>query len=179
MITDQLVSFLPPGSNLAITSAALASNIYDSLGLGVGVASGPSPGANGVIIGNAAVYGADMGIGGVKPLLESAVGVAFAGSGTLTVAFQGAIDDGTGNPGTWQTFMQSPAMTIAQLTAGTFFGRFDWPPEFPDGFNPRFYRELFTPSGTFTAGTIAFSVVTMGRPDLANKFAAPNYRVAG
>lgn len=175
MITDALVNFFPSGANIPITSVAVRSNLYDILGLGVGVTAA----AGSVIIGNASVFGSDMGIGGIKPLVECSVGTAFAGTGTLTVAFQGAVDDGTGNPGAWQTFMQSPACTIAQLAANTFFARFDFPPEYPDGFNPRFLSLLFTPSGTFTAGTVAFSQVTMGRPDLANKFAAANYRVAG
>lgn len=179
MITDSLVNFFPSGANIPILGAAVRSGIYDILGLGIGVASGPSPGANGVIIGNAATFGADMGIGGIKPLVECSVGTAFAGSGTLTVAFQGAQEAAGGVPGAWQTFIQSPACTIAQLTAQSFFARFDFPPEYPDGFNPRFLSLLFTPSATFTAGTVAYAQVTMGRPDLANKFAAANYKVAG
>lgn len=178
MITDSLVTFIAPGSPLAITNAAVASSIYDTLGLGVGVTAAQGN----VIIGQTrTVFGADMGIGGVKPLIECAVGTAFAtGAGaTLDVAFQGAIDDGTGNPSTWQTFMEQSGMTAAQLTAGAFFGRFDWPPEFPVGFQPRFQRLLFTPSAAFSAGTVAWAMVTMGRPDNANRFMAKNFAVAG
>lgn len=176
MITDRLVEFLPPGTNLSITSTAVASNVIDLLTVGVGTTSA----AANVIIGQTrTVFGEDPGIGGVRPLVSCAVGTAFAGAGTLTVAFQGAQDDGTGNPGTWQTFEQTSAMTIAQLTAGSFFGRFTWPPEYPEGFQPRFERLLFTPSSTFTAGTVAFAVVTMGRPDRANRFMGKNFIVAG
>jgi hypothetical protein len=180
MLTDSLVNFLPYGSNLAITSAAVRSNIYDELGLGIGVTAPVA----GTIIGNASVFGADLGVGRERPLLISAIGTTFAGSGTLTIAVQGAIDAGGGIPGPWQTFVQSPAYTVAQLVANGpansgFIGRFDWPPEYPDGFNPRFISLLFTPSATFTAGTIAWSMVTMSTPTLNNKFAAANFAVKG
>lgn len=178
MITDQLLAFLPPASNIAITSVDVASNVIDLLTLGIGVTS-----ANGgVIIGQTrTVFGADTGIGGVKPLVECAVGTSFATSAgaTLNTKFQGAVDDGTGNPGTWQTFMETGGDTAAQLAAGKFFGRFDWPPAFPDSFQPRFLRLLFSPSAAFTAGTVAYAVVTMGRPDLANRYMGKNFAVAG
>lgn len=178
MITDQLVSFLPPGSNIAITNAAVASNIYDELGEGVGII----PSNAGTIIGKKTVFGSDMGIGGIRPMVECAVGTAFttANAATLNVQFQGAIDNGAGSPGAWQTFIETGPLTAAQLTAGSFFGRFDWPPEYPVGFQPRFLRLNFVPlaATAFTAGTVAFAVVTMGRPDQANKFAASNFTVA-
>lgn len=177
MITDQLVNFLPPGSNTPILAATVNTNPYDILGLGVGVTAAQGS----VIIGNRTVFGSDTGIGGVKPLVECCVGTAFTtgAAATLTVNFQGAIDDGTGNPSTYQTFMATPAMTAAQLAAGTFFGRFDWPPAFPENFNPRFLRLQFVPSAAFLTGTVAWAMVTMGRPDLANRYMANNYVVEG
>ena len=177
MITDQLVSFAGPGSNIPILAATVNTNPYDILGLGLGV----TPAQGGIIIGNRTLFGADTGIGGVKPLVECCVGTAFTtGAGaTLAVNFQGAIDDGTGNPSTYQTFMSAPGLTAAQLTAGTFFGRFDWPPAFPENFNPRFLRLQFVPSAAFLTGTVAFAMVTMGRPDLNNKNMSNNFVVAG
>lgn len=175
MISDQIVSFLPPGSNLAVTNAAVFSNVIDILGVGAGITAAQ---AN-VIIGTATVPGWDPGAGIVVPEIICAVGTAFAGTGTLTMAFQGAPDNGSGSPGSYQTFDQTPAMTIAQLTASSFFGRMKWPYEYPDGFNPRFFRLSFTPSGTFTAGTVANALVTMGPPIQFNKYAAKNFSVAG
>ena len=179
MITDQLVNFLPYGTNLAITSSVLTSNVYDELGIG----SGTTPAGGNVIVGQTATggtFGSDMDVGRVVPEIICSVGTTFTGSGTLTIAVQGAQDTTiTGVPGSWQTFVQSPAYTIAQLVAGQFVGRFKWPVEVPDGFNPRFYRLQFTPSSTFTAGTIAWAQVTMGPPMAFNKFAARNYSVAG
>lgn len=176
MITDQLVSFLPPESNIPILGAAVRSNIFDILGLGLGI----TPAEGNRIIGSRTLFGADTGIGGVKPQVQCAVGsAAFAGGTSLIAAFQGAEDDGTGNPDTWQTFIQTGSILTADLTANAVFGRFDWPPEFPVGFQPRFLSLLFTPTGTFNAGAVAYSVVTMGRPDNANRFAGKNFVVAG
>lgn len=175
MITDQLIAFLPPATNQAILGAAVRSNIVDLLTLGLGI----TPDEGNVIIGNRSLFGADVGIGGVKPLVQCVVGTVFASGTSLNVAFQGAKDDGTGNPDTWQTFVESGEILTANLTANAVFGRFDFPPEFPVGFQPRFLSLLFTPTGTFTTGTVASAVVTMGRPDQANKFMANNYVVAG
>lgn len=175
MISDQIVNFLPPSSNLAVTSAVVYSNVIDILGVGAGITAAQ---AN-VIIGTATLPGWDPGAGIVVPEIICAVGTAFAGTGTLTVAFQGAIDNGSGSPSTYQTFEQTPAITIAQLTALSFFGRMKWPYEYPDGFNPRFFRLAFTPSGTFTTGTVASALVTMGPPVQFNKYAARNYSVLG
>lgn len=175
MITDKLVTFLAPSTNLAITSAARRSDIVDLLTLGLGV----TPAAGNLIIGNRTLFGEDAGIGGVKPMVQCVVGTAFSGGSTLTVAFQGAADDGTGNPSTWQTLMATGAIATADLTAAAVFGRFDFPPAFPTNFQPRFLSLLFTPATTFSGGTVASAMVTMGRPDLANRYMPSNFVVAG
>jgi hypothetical protein len=180
MLTDALLAFLPQGSNLSIvgaTGATFPSNVVDLLGVGVGQAP-PN------IIGTQnATFGSDTGIGTERPLVLVTVGTAFttADAATLTVQFQGAPDSGAAGgyqPGTWQTFAQSPTLTAAQLTAQQDI-RLDWPAAFPDNEQPRFLRLLFTTAaGTqFTAGTIAYAVVTMARDDQSNKFAQRNYSV--
>lgn len=173
MITDALANFVPIGSALAITNADVRSNIIDILGSGVG-----TPPAN--IIGNATLFGADMGIGGVRPQFEVLVGTAFASGTSLQVLFQGAADLGTPTyqPDTWRTLVETPAILAADLTAQQILARFDFPPAFPAGFRPRFLSLLFRPVGVFTAGTISAAPVTMVRDDQANKFAPANYRVA-
>ena len=176
MITDQLVNFLPPSSNQAVMNAVVYSNVVDLLGVGAGI----TPEQANVIIGSTvSTFGADQGVGIIVPELICAVGTAFAGAGTLTTTFEGAEDNGSGSPGAYQVFDQSPAMTIAQLTAASFFYRRKWPIEYPDGFNPRFLRLGFTPSATFTAGTIAYAVVTMGPTAQFNKYQGKNFVVAG
>lgn len=181
MLIDALLSFVPPGSALSLVAAAGANipstNTIDLLGQGVGTAP-----AN--IIGNAATFGSDMGIGAEKPLIEVIIGTAATtgSAATLNVAFQAAPDSGSAGafqPGTWQTLVETGPMTAAQLTAGQIVARFDYPPAFPANLQPRYLRLLFqTASGTtFTAGTISAGIVTMARDDQSNKFAAANYRV--
>lgn len=177
MITDALVNFLPIGANLAITNASVRSNIIDILGQGVGQAP-----AN--IIGTRTLFGSDVGIGGVKPQLDVGIGQAFvtANAATLNVAFQAAPDTGAaGNyqPGGWSTLVETGPIAAANLTLAQIIARFDFPPAFPANLNPRYLSLLFQlATGQFTAGNIAFALVTMVRDDQANKFAAKNFTVA-
>lgn len=172
MITDALVNFIPIGSSLAITNVAVRSNVFDILGTGQGTA--PQN-----IIGTRTLFGSDVGIGGIRPQLEVLIGAAFVGGTSLNVAFQGAKDLGTPTylPDAWQTFVETGAILTANLTAAQILARFDFPPAFPANFNPRYLSLLFTPVGTFSAGTISAAPVTMVRDDQANKFAARNYSV--
>lgn len=172
MITDALCNFVPVGSPLAILGANVRSAVYDILGSGTGTAP-----AN--IFGTATLFGEDTGIGGKKPQLEVLVTQAFVGGTSLQVSFQAAPDLGTPTyqPGTWTTLVQTPAILTASLTLGQVLARFDWPPAFPAGLNPRFLSLLFVPVGTFTAGLV-LAPVTMVRDDQANKFAAKNFTVA-
>lgn len=135
------------------------------------------------IIGTPTLFGEDSGIGGNKPMISINIGTALASgnSATLNVAFQGAPDTGVGGgyqPGTWQTFNETGAVTVAQGTAGTVL-RLEWPPAFPANLSPRFLRLLFqVPAATaFTAGTISSAIVTMVRDDQSNRYAARNYSV--
>ena len=173
MITDALLQFVPVGSNTPILGAAVRSNIYDILGQGVGTA--PSN-----IIGTRTLFGSDLGIGGVKPQLEVLLGsAAFVGGTSLNVAFQAAPDTaGTHAAGAWTTLVETGAILTASLTAAQVIARFDWPPAFPANLNARYLSLLFTPVGTFSAGTINAAIVTMVRDDQANKFATNNYTVA-
>ena len=177
MILDALLSFVPIGGNLAILGAAVPStNVIDLLGEGVGVA--PQS-----IIGNPTVFGAPdaMGVGGPRPELVVSVGTAFLGGTSLNVALQGAIDTGAaGNyqPGAWNTFEETGAVLLANLTANQLIMRLPWVPPFPPNLRPRYLRLLFTPAGTFTAGTIAFALVTLVRDDNFSKYGARNYSVA-
>lgn len=187
MLLDALISFVPVGGNLSLVGGAGISIpsllVYDILGLGVGV--GPNTATNpGSIIGNASVFGSDVGIGAIKPQVEAVIGTALTtgNAATLNVAFQGAQDTGSAGgflPGAWQTFVETGPITAAQGTAGQVVARFDFPPAFPPGFNPRFLRLLFqVPAATnFTAGTISSAIVSMVRDDQSNRFAAANFQV--
>lgn len=180
MRLDSQLIFVPTTSPLSMVAAAgasVSSSVVDLYGFGVGVT-----GTN--IIGNATVWGTDFGVGQGMPTpkLQISVGTAFTTSDscTLNLALQLAADDGTGNPDTWTTVIETGAIAATSLTAGKIIGRFDWPPSWPDNLNPRFAKLLGqVPSGlVFTAGTIGFAGVTYVRDDQANKFAAANYTVA-
>jgi len=180
MITDALLSFVPPGSPLSLVgNVAVRSGVIDLLGLGVGVAPSER------IIGTPTTFGEDSGLGGVKPQVQVNPGIATAGT-TLNIAFQGAPDQGAGGgyqPGTWQTFEETGPITVAQFLAAINQGypiyRGDWPPAFPANYQPRYLSLLFSPAsgGTFSTGTIAAAIVTMVRDDWSERYAAKNFSV--
>lgn len=180
MMTDALAMFVPIGGNLSLVAGAginvPSTLVYDILGLGVGVAPTND------IIGAVTVFGSDTGLGGMKAQVEAVIGTAptTSNSATLNVAFQGAIDNGSAQPGTWNTFVETGPIAVANLTAGTVIARFDWPPAFPANLQPRFLRLLFqVPAATnFTAGTISSAIVTLVRDDYGIKFQPKNYVVA-
>ncbi len=187
MLTDALLSFQSLGSPLSLVAGAgvdvRAPNIIDLLGLGVGVVA---PSNGNPIIGNTTTFGqADaMGVGGLRPDLVVTIGtalVADTGTPTLTVQLQAAADDGTGNPGTWQTLGESGEITAAQGTAGAIIARLPWLPPFPVNLRPRFLSLNFAiPAATsFTDGTIASALVAALRDDPFQTQAARNYTVAG
>ncbi len=166
MLLDASLAFVPVGTPLSLVAGAgvdIASDVLDLAGTG----SGNPP--NG-IIGRATLFGTDIGIGDDRPMLDVVIGTALATStaATLNLALQGAPDNGSYAPGTWQTFIETGPLTVAQCPAGTRIARFDLAAAFPNTLPlPRFLR-LYAqvPAATdFTAGTIAFAVVTMARDD--------------
>lgn len=184
MFTDALLNFVPINGNLSMVGAdgvAIPSpNVIDLLGQGVGTAPA-------VIWGTPAVFGAPdaMGVGGARPELNVAVGTTFTtgNSATLNVALQAAADSGAGGgylPSTWNTLVETGAIAVAQLVAGTIIARFPWLPPFPANLRPRYLRLLFSPATSthFTAGTIASALVTPVRDDQFNKYAARNFAVS-
>ena len=132
MRSDALIAFVPIGAPLSLVSGnnvAVQSNVIDLLGQGVGQAP-----AN--IIGNATVFGQDPGIGQFRPEIDAAVGTALAGSTSINMQLQYAVDSGVGGgyqPGTWNTIAETGAIAIANLTANTVFGRLPFLPAFPAG----------------------------------------------
>jgi hypothetical protein len=178
MILDALLNFIPIGSPLTVTSAAVASpNVIDLLGLGVGVnPSGTS------IWGTTALFGqADaMGVGGARPELNVTLSTAnWAGGTSLNVALQGAPDTAsTFLPGTYVTYAETGAIVTASLLANTVIARFPWLPPFPANQRPRYLRLLFTPVGTFTTGAVASALVTTVRDDQFSKYQPKNFAVA-
>lgn len=180
MMTDAQYILVPTASPLAMslaTAGAVATNPIDLLGQGAGTAP-----VN--IIGNVTLFGADFGVGKQQLELIASVGTAFTtgNSATLTAQFQLAADQGSAGgyqPSTWNTIIEQPGITAAQLVANAIFARFDWPPVFPTTLRPRFMRLNFVAAAStaFTAGSIGFAGVVLCRDDQANKFAANNFTV--
>lgn len=179
MITDALLNFVSPnGPDLSLVAGLGISipspGIIDLLGGGVGT---PITGYTGTatLPGQADAHG----VGKERPELVVAIGTAVTTvtAATLNVQLQGAPDDGTNNPGTWQTLGESGALTAAQLTANQVIARLPWLPPFPQNLRPRFLRLNFSiPAATaFTAGTINYATVTTVRDDPFQMQAAKAY----
>lgn len=181
MLLDAKLAFISPGASLSLVGAdgvtILAPNVIDLLGPGVGQAMAS-------FTGNAAVPGqADgMGVGMLRPELVVVIGTGLVtgNAATLTVALQGAPDNGANLEGTYQTLGQSGPITAAQGIAKTVIARLPWLPPFPLNLRPRFLRLAFipAPSTHFTAGTIANAQVTTVRDDPFMLQAAKNYSVS-
>lgn len=159
MILDAFQMFDLPSAprNLAQVAGTYAStNTLD-----YGITSGIPSSANG---GGAR----DMGVGddpALKLLVQVATTFTSGGAGTLAIALQGAVDDGTGAPSTFSTWWTSPTYALAALNAGSRLLDMDFPRP-PDGIAvPRFMRLLYTiGTATMTAGQVVAGVV-LDRPD--------------
>lgn len=177
MLIDRLVSFVSVDSPLSLVAGAgvaIASDVIDLIGNGVGTVP-PN------IIGTAAVFGTDLGIGELKAQIEVLIktGLVTANGATLTTSFQLAADDPTTHlPVTWTTIIDQPAVAVANLGLGKRVARFDYPPVIPETLRPRYARLLFSPGAgaNFTAGAIV-APVTMQRDDWAEAQQPRNYSV--
>ena len=182
MMLDNSLVLVPVGLNFSVVGAAGQSiptpGTIDLLGQGVGTAP-----AN--IIGTAAVFGGDFGIGKFKTELQGIVGTAFATANGAAPEFvlQGAADTGSAGgyqPGTWEDLVTTGLMAVSNLGASAVFARFDFPPAFPVTLRPRYIRGLmrFLAGTNLSAGTIASMFVVIGRDDTSQRSAARNYSVA-
>lgn len=183
MLIDSRLAFVPYGSPLSLIAAAgvdiPSTNVIDLLGNGAGTTVQN-------ITGIATLPGqADaMGIPDVRPELVVAIGtalVADTGTPTLSVELQAAPDNGSGSPGTYVILGRSAPITVAQGTANTIIARLPWLPPFPANLRPRFLRLNFEiPAGTnFSAGTIAYALVTSSRDDWFIGQQPRNFKVSG
>lgn len=146
----------------ALTVTAPSAGTYDAAGLGVGV-----PVTN--RIGTVTTFGSDLGGGGPLasgPQLGAWVVTSFTagGSATLRVQLQAAVDNGSAQPGTWNTIQQTDDIAVALLLAGTP-GRplvsYTVPDRYQGQNFPRFYRLNYVIStGPMTAGAITAALLT-------------------
>ena len=171
MYLDSQLQF---SSGQAITTTAASTSVIDLAGLGSGTTVSN-------IIGNATVWGQDIGVGDVPgtPKLYVTVGTALAGGTSLNVQFQGAPDNGSGSPGTYVTYAESGTIVTASLTANTVIFKIDVPEIQPEGGPlPRFLRLNYVVVGTYTSGTIAFAGIIRDRQDWVARYYPSGYAVA-
>lgn len=147
----------------AITTTANSTNIFDVTGAG----SGNAPAMTGINGANTAI-GVDIGAG--QGMAEAQVLVNInttgTGTGTITISIQAAPDNGSYSPGTYYTLLTTDAYVGTSLIAGDSLV-LPVPPIPPHAALPRFYRLVYTVSGTAT--------VTLSANLLIN---APNKRDA-
>jgi hypothetical protein len=163
MLADQNLVL---SSAQAITATAQSTNAYDILNGGtLAVASGVY--TSNSIIGNAAVFGEDLGLGRGKgtPAIE-----VFSGSGTPAVAtsldiqLQGAIDAGTGNTSgvTYAAYIGTEAIPLASILASTRLAAFDFPRRRVGAAMPRFIALNYVVAGSNFTGLTLTSYVNLG-----------------
>ncbi len=156
MIIDSSLQFDPAGT--AITATAVSTNVLDM-------------GADG-----------DTGIGtDLKVTVLPQATFTAAGGATLQIQLEGAPDNGSGAPGTYDVYAQTEALSISQLNAGTVQGisltGFDLPERVLGDVPPRFYRlNYIVATGPFTAGTVqAFMNLSRDQlPFYKSGFSVPN-----
>lgn len=156
MILDALLTFTAATTgDLPTTGTQTSTNTID-----LGITSGIPTSANG---GGAR----DIGIGD-KPALKLVVQVitAFSGGTSLQLALQGAIDNLSGAPSTFNNWWLSPAVAEASLVAGARLYDMDVPRP-PQGIAiPRFLRMAYITVGTHTAGAL-YAGIVIDRDDQA------------
>ncbi len=151
MILDALLQF-DNAVSLAIAAGTQASTNVIDLGVTSGIPTSASGGG-----------ARDIGIGddpALKLLVQVTTTFTSGGAGTLSVALQGAIDNGAGAPAAFSTWWTSPAYALATLNAGSRLYDMDMPRP-PDGIAiPRFLRLLYTVgAATMTAGNVSAYIV--------------------
>ena len=102
----------------------------------------------------------DMGIGD-NPALKLLVQVitTFGGGTSLQIFIEGAVDNGSGAPGTWDDWWTSPVYTEAQLVAGARLYDMDMPRPPQGKAIPRFLRLGYESAGTHTSGALGAWIV--------------------
>lgn len=155
MILDALLQFDNAASVAIAVGTQASTNVID-FGLGTPAAPAIPSNANG---GGAR----DMGIGddpALKLLVQVSTTFTSGGAGTLSVAIQGAPDNGSGAPGSYTTWWTSPVYALATLVAGARLLNMDFPRPPAGVAVPRFVRLLYTVgTATMTAGAVSAYLV--------------------
>ena len=150
----------------AITATAQSTFAYDMLtGNTLAVASGAY--TTNSIIGNASVFGQDLGLGrGVgTPSVEVFSGAGTPGAATsLQIALQGAPDAGTGNTSgvTYTAYIETAAIPLASILSSSRLAAFDLPRRQVKSALPRFYALNYIVVGANFTGLTVNAYINLG-----------------
>lgn len=162
--------------NLVLSSAqiilgtAQSLNCYDIFTGNLLLVSSGAPGGaytTAGIIGNAATFGEDLGLGRGKGTPQIEV---FSGPGTpitatsLDIQLQGAPDAGTGqtNGLTYVAYIGTEAIPLASILASSRLARFDFPQRRVGAALPRFIALNYVVAGSNFAGLTLTSYINLG-----------------
>lgn len=150
----------------AVTATARSTLAYDLL-KGNSLASASGAYTSNDIIGNASVFGEDLGLGRGRgtPTVE-----VFSGAGTpaaatsLNISFEGAIDAGTGNTSgvTYTPYISTGAIPLASILASNRLAVFDWPARRVRAAMPRFVSLNYTVAGANFTGLTLTAYINLG-----------------
>lgn len=160
MILDALLQFSSAQTLAIAVGTTPSTNVID---FGIGTAANPQIPAV-----STTANRRDMGIGdnpALKLLVQIGTAATSGGAGTLSVALQGAPDDGTGAPGAYTTWWASPVYALATLAAGARLLDMDFPRPPAGVAMPRFVRMAYiVATADLTGGTIN-SYIVIDRDD--------------
>lgn len=170
----------------AVTASAASTGFYDQLTGDLDTTTFDTSPKN--TWGTATYFGEDLGIGkGMgTPRVVVNTGTVFATLTSLQVMFQGAPNNATAQASglrsdlTFVTYIETPAIVTALLTANTRIASFDWPMRAAGKALPRFVQLYYTVAGSSaTTGTVT-SDVTLGEDDATGTLGQypRNYTVA-
>jgi hypothetical protein len=166
LMDQNLIFGTGTGGSQAVTATAQSTQAYDIFtGNMIAVASGAYSTTG--IIGNATVFGEDLGLGRGKGTPQIEV---FSGSGTpaaatsLDIQLQGAPDAGTGNTSgvTYVAYIGTEAIPLASILASSRLARFDFPQRRVGAALPRFIALNYVVVGSAFTGLTLFSYVNLG-----------------
>lgn len=185
MMLDDKLTF---SDGQAITATAASTNFYDQLTGDKNTTTFDTAPKN--IWGNSTYFGEDLGIGqgvGTPRVVISTGTAAFATLTSLQIMFQGAPNNATAQASglrsdlAFVTYMETPAILTALLTASQQIASFDWPMRVLGAGLPRFVQLYYTVAGSnATAGSLKASV-TLGPNDAQGTLGQypSNFKVAG
>lgn len=160
----------------AITATAISTYAIDLLtGAKLTNASDNfTTGAGSNVIGNASVFGEDLGLGrglGEPKIVVSSGAGTPAAATSLVIAVQGAVDPGSSGAVSglsWVPYIQTRAIPLASILASSRLASIAWPKREIQQSLGRFISLNYTVAGSNFTGLTVYADVTLGPDDAVN-----------